>query len=173
MSVNATMDQVLSHRHCPPARRGLTLVEALVTIVLLAMLASVGTGALTGVASAGDRARAIAAVRRSDAMARALARAERPVELRLTHGGSMIESWLAADADWAEPTRPEWLVGLPAGSTVSFHGSANGDERATVAIDGSGRSEDGVYLLRTPSGVVALDLAGRTGQLVERREVRR
>lgn len=152
------------------ATRGMTLVETLVTIVLLAMLASVGTGALVGAASGGERVRSIASVRRADALARSLARAERPVELRWTHGGTTIETWLSADAEGTEPIRPEWQVDLPRGSTVSFHGAGDGSERTSIAIDRSGRSEDGTYLLRMPSGDVTLDLAGRTGQLVERRE---
>ena len=164
----------MSHTVHSPAfatsSRGMTLVEVLVTIVLLAMLASVGTGALMGAATGGERARSIASVRRADALARSLARAERPVELRLTHGGTTIETWLSADADGAEPMRPEWQLDLPTDSTVSFHGASDGSERGSIAIDRSGRSEDGTYLLRMPSGDVSLDLAGRTGQLVERRE---
>jgi prepilin-type N-terminal cleavage/methylation domain-containing protein len=160
----------IAHAGRRGAKRGVTLVETLVTIVLLAMLASVGTGALMGAASGGERARGIASVRRADALARSLARAERSVELRLTHGGTTIETWLSADAEGTEPMRPEWQVDQPPGSTGSFHGASDGSERASIAINRSGHSEDGTYLLRMPSGDVSLDLAGRTGQLVERRE---
>ena len=160
----------IAHAGSRSATGGITLVETLVTIVLLAMLASVGTGALVGAATGGERARSVASVRRADALARSLARAERPVELRMTHGGTTIETWLSADAEGAEPMRPEWQVDLPTGSTVSFHGLSDGSERGSIAIDRSGRSEDGTYLLRMPSGDVTLDVAGRTGQLAERRE---
>jgi prepilin-type N-terminal cleavage/methylation domain-containing protein len=153
--------------------RAMTLIEVLVTIVLLGLLASVGTGALLGVASAGERARAVATVRRSDAMARALARAERPVELRTADGGTSIETWLVSDADGGESPRPEWRTALPAGSRVSIHGAGNGMDLLTLGIDSTGRSADVTYLVTTPAGDVTLDVAGRTGQLVERREASR
>jgi type II secretory pathway pseudopilin PulG len=151
----------------------MTLVELLVTIVLLGLLASVGTGALLGVASAGERAKAVASVRRADAMARALARAERPVELRTADGGRALETWLTANADGREPPNPEWRMSLPAGSRVSIHGAGNGMDLSALDIDSTGRSADVTYLVTTQAGDVTLDVAGRSGQIVERREASR
>jgi type II secretory pathway pseudopilin PulG len=151
----------------------MTLVEVLVTIVLLGLLASVGTGALLGVASAGERAKAVATVRRADAMARALARTDRPVELRTADGGGALETWLASDADGRESPRPEWRTALSAGSRVSIHGAEDGIDLSTLAIDSTGRSADVTYLVTTPAGDVTLDVAGRTGQILERREASR
>lgn len=159
----------------PTARwaRGMTLVEVLVTIVLLGMLASIGTGALMGVASAGERARAVASVRRADAMARSLARAERPVELRIADDGGTLETWLSAGDDDETPSAAEWRTELPARSRVSFHRANAGAELSTIRIDSTGRSDDVTYLVTMSTGEVALDVAGRTGQLVERREAPR
>ncbi len=154
-------------KRCRSGRRGLTLVEMLVVIALLAMLATVATGFLSGTAASADRARAIAAVRRVDAMARVLARTTGAVRLELVDDGERIATRLAAAPASSDA---EWTTVLPEGTTL---GLLRDRLMPAVEIDATGRSIDFAYVLNLDSGEVTLDVAGRTGQLTERAGERR
>ena len=134
----------------------------LVVVALLAMLATVATGFLSGTASSADRARAIAAVRRVDAMARALARTDGAVRLTLLDEGRRIETQLSATQE-GQPA--EWSTPMPDGTAL---GLVRERPLSSVEIDATGRSLDFSYVITVPSGDVTLDVAGRTGQVSER-----
>lgn len=151
----------------PPHRLGLTLVEMLMVIALLAMLSATATSVLSGMSASADRARAVAAVRRVDAMARALARTSGAVRIELVDDGRRIATTLASAPASSDA---EWTTALPDGTTL---GLLRDRLMPAIEIDATGRSVDFAYVLTLASGEVALDVAGRTGQITERPEDRR
>lgn len=146
--------------------RGLTLLELLVTIVLLAMVAAVATGFLAGTATASERMRAVASVKRADSLARSLARIE-GASVRVSAAEEGTALVVSTSVVTAQPIETR----LPQGVTVSIVSDRNGHR--SIDVDATGRSVDFVYLLSLPAGQMTIDVAGRTGQLTERSELPR
>lgn len=143
------------------SRRGLTLVEVLVVAAVLAMAAGTLSVALRGSAEGAEWHRAIGEVRHLDWMTRIRARVDGPSLIVLTDGG------LASSVQSSEA--PIAAVSAPAGVAIAIRGvrgegTAGGQSRSCVVVDGAGRSESVSYVLRGARRAVSIPVSGHTGQ---------
>lgn len=148
----------------PNLRTGLTLVELLAALSVLALAASLSIGALSGVRGAHGRLAAASAAEDALRRARLLARGEGSdvlvevregaIVARVAHGPDRVDDRGALDAA---------RVPLPAGWTASVVGAP-----APLAFDASGRCADALLALRARRGgredLAAVEVLGLSGQ---------